>query len=551
MKGKLLERIILIISLLLNVVFLLLVFGQLDEHEYNIYIWSDTLYLPSIFKDLFIDHTGFGTWNLNGAPNFFPDMPLYFIINAFTKNIIVALFTFSLIQYLYLLLFSWLFLKAFFPKIPLYSISLGFLLMLLFFFITTIKNNFVVTFYIISVSFHLSAYILTLVCAWQSALYFRNGKNKNLIIYAIIAFLAALSDKLFIVIFSIPALSWLFLLSKKEYRKKLLVFFSASVITVIAAIVSYNIINLSKALEFISTSGKTFQFNNILDSYRIMFDQHWHYISNFDVRGITDLLALASFMATIYLLFRKRKLIFSKAEIEKNDFLELCYLLFFAGSVFLTFNAPAINGYYVGWAILRFNIYAIYLSILNFSFLAFVLVRYNAKFKNMIVIPVLVLLILFSVAHASSYTIKTKPVKGLRDFFHYQPRWVNEIDSVCQTKDVHYGVADYANAKHFTMFSKYNNRIYSVHFNLCPWHHVTNEDWFYGGEKGKFSKPEFRFVITQRLDSSELKKKLVGHIIDTVVLKRQQVDVIITDPFIFERGTKNLIFLKNTVPINK
>jgi hypothetical protein len=551
MKKQLFEKIIFFITILLNIFFLLLVFGQFDEHETNIYIWSDTLYLPSIFKDLFVDGTGFGTWNLNGAPNFFPDMPLYFIINAFTDNFIIALFTFSLIQYLYLMLFSYLFIKAFFSKIPLYSISLGFLLMLLFFYITTIKNNFVVTFYIVSVSFHLSAYILTLVCAWQAALYFKSGKNKNLIIYALVAFLAALSDKLFLVIFSIPSLLWLILLTKKTYRKTIVIFISVSVVTVVLSITTYNLINLSKAVSFITTSGKTFQFGNTIDSYRVMFDQHWHYIKNLDTRGLTDVLALISFIISVILLISKRKILFSRSEISSSEFLELCYLLFFVGSVFLTFNAPAINGYYVGWAILRFNIYAIYLAILNFSFLSYVLIRYRNEAKRIILVPAVVLLICFALVHGILYGIKIKPVKGLSNFFSYCPEWVNDIDSACVANNLNYGISDYVFAKHFTMFSKQNKRIYSVHSNLRPWHHVTNEDWFYGGKKGKYSKPEFSFVILEKLDTNIVREKFTGHILDTIELKKHNLHLLITDPFIFERETKNIIYLPDSVVVVK
>lgn len=546
MNNRLLNRIILFASFILNVLFIFLVFGQLDKHEINIYIWSDTLYLPSIFKDLFIDGTGFGTWNLNGAPNFFPDMLLYFIINAFTDNFIVALFTFSLIQYTYLLLFSYLFIKAFFPKMPLYIASVGLLLMLLFLFITTLTNNFIYTFLLVSVSFHLSAYILTLVCAWLSAMYFRTGKKKNIIAFAILGFLAVLSDKLFMIIFTIPSLLWLVFIFRKEYRKRLIIFFSVSALSVFLAITTYNLLNTSSFLSFIPISGKTFQFSNLISSYQVMLGQHGTYLKLLDTRGLVDILALVSFVVFVWALIIKRKQLFSRKEITINNFLEICFLLFVVGSAFLTFNMPAINGYYVSWALLRYNVYALILLILGYSYLSFLLARNYEKSVRYIILPFIFLFIGFTLVHGISYARKIKPVKGMHQFTHFSPEWVQAIDSVCAEYHVQYGLSEYVYAKHFTMFSKHNNRIYAVYQNLRPWHHVTNEDWFYGSHKGKFAKPEFRFIVTTNLDRDGAAKKFKDHVLDTVSIKKHDLELWITEPFVLERGTKNILFLNDS-----
>ncbi|MBN1988939.1 MAG: hypothetical protein JW783_06080 [Bacteroidales bacterium] len=46
-----------ILSLLLIVLFSLLVFSVLTPQQVSVYINSDTLYLPSIFRDIFVDGT--------------------------------------------------------------------------------------------------------------------------------------------------------------------------------------------------------------------------------------------------------------------------------------------------------------------------------------------------------------------------------------------------------------------------------------------------------------------------------------------------------------
>src|SRR5688500_14544520 len=85
----------------------------------NIFLCSDTLYLPSIYKDLFIDKNDFAGWHLNPAPNFFPDMVFYFLLMFISGDFIVSSFIFSIVQYLVIAL---LFIKIFRTIFPAASI---------------------------------------------------------------------------------------------------------------------------------------------------------------------------------------------------------------------------------------------------------------------------------------------------------------------------------------------------------------------------------------------------------------------------------------------
>jgi len=542
MKKYLSDKIIFILTCLLSIVFVFIVFGNLDEKQIYVYLNSDTLYLPSIFKDLFIDGSTFEVWHLNGAPNFFPDMLFFFIIHLFTSNFILALFIFSLFQYCMILIFAYLFLKSCFPKIPLYTLSLGFLLMLFFFFVTTINKDFTHTFYLVSVSYHTSIFTMSLVCGWLISMYLRKEETKQLLLYGIFAYLATLSDKLFLVIFIIPTIFWLVFIIKKENRKKIIIFAVVNVIIVFLAITTYNLIRNSDAIAIISTSGKTLQLENIGSSYKIMLNHHWTYIKCADMRGLIDILALISFLITTILLFRKVRKIFSKTKITNQEYIESCYLIFIVLSTIITFNVPAINGYYTSWAILRYNVYILYLNILNYIYLAYLISNNYQRLVKFIIRPLVVVLLLFSLGHGILYAINTRSIKGLKSFIYYYPEWVKELDEVCEKNKLQYGVSDYWLAKYITMFSKKNLRVYSVHHNLRPWHHVMNEDWYYGGEKGKFANPEFRFVIANSLDTLSLRQKLNNHIVDTLYLTVNDLEILVTQPFIFEKGTKDLIY---------
>ena len=66
---------------------LLVVFSSFNDSAYNFFFNSDTLYLPSVYKDLFIDGYGIKGWELNPSPNFFPDMSVYFLLSYFIGDL--------------------------------------------------------------------------------------------------------------------------------------------------------------------------------------------------------------------------------------------------------------------------------------------------------------------------------------------------------------------------------------------------------------------------------------------------------------------------------
>ncbi|MEO1254360.1 MAG: hypothetical protein AAFY41_05680, partial [Bacteroidota bacterium] len=59
---------------------------------------GDSLYLPALFKDVFSADGSFFDWHFPGAPYFFPDMGLSFLVQAFVKNTYFSTLIYSLLQ---------------------------------------------------------------------------------------------------------------------------------------------------------------------------------------------------------------------------------------------------------------------------------------------------------------------------------------------------------------------------------------------------------------------------------------------------------------------
>ena len=83
-------------STFFNTIFILFALSLLNEDGLGVLINSDSLYLPSIYQDITEFGHSLNGWNLNPAPNFFPDMLLYGFIAMFGNNFIVSIVVFAI-----------------------------------------------------------------------------------------------------------------------------------------------------------------------------------------------------------------------------------------------------------------------------------------------------------------------------------------------------------------------------------------------------------------------------------------------------------------------
>ena len=59
---------------------------------------SDSLYLASLYRDVFIDRIALSGWRTQPAPSFFPDLPVYFLLRALTASPVAALSAYALTE---------------------------------------------------------------------------------------------------------------------------------------------------------------------------------------------------------------------------------------------------------------------------------------------------------------------------------------------------------------------------------------------------------------------------------------------------------------------
>lgn len=75
-------------------------FFAAGERELGFFFSSDSLYLPSIYRDIFQEGGHLRQWSLNAAPNFFPDMGIFFMTEGLTESFLSATYIFPMVQFI-------------------------------------------------------------------------------------------------------------------------------------------------------------------------------------------------------------------------------------------------------------------------------------------------------------------------------------------------------------------------------------------------------------------------------------------------------------------
>ncbi len=523
-----------ILSLLLIVLFSLLVFATLTPQQVSVYINSDTLYLPSIFRDIFIDSSGLKGWNLNAAPNFFPDFLIYSAINFVFTDFRVAALIYSLLQILIIALLFNAILKALSKDVGYAHLTVTNLLLLLFPLSALISGDFIFTFYIYSISYHTGAFIMAMVSLLITLRALNMQGKWNLMLLAISVFLGVFNDKLFIPAFVFPLVAvipYLFDNEKRAIARQLLI--TTISFTVISLVAFWGIKKLG-FISIISTDWKMFNFSNIIPSFNVMFTQYANYIKNGTVSGVVIILTLFVFIVLSAYLFPILRQIHrdvkgrSRVRLSTQNAFAL-FAWFFIPVVVFT---PVINGNYFSPAILRFNIHAYYFGVLLTGFLLFLLFRNRKGVANLSGVSVVIALVLL----VSIYN-KRKTDVSLQPLLGYYPERIACIDSVALETQCKYGIATYWDAKLTTMLSKQGVRLYHVFPDLKIWYHVTNKNWYYKQGKGIHANPKFRLIVMNGFDSTKV-VQVLGRPLEILTFPEVGTEVWLMNEFEFDVETR-------------
>jgi hypothetical protein len=451
---------ILLVMLLVAVAGILL-FSLLPERQ-AMYLFenSDALYMPALYQDLFVHRSGLSVWHLNGAPNFFPEMLLFFPLMAVLKSTSLTIMVYGVVQMLLIMFLMDRFLHLAdmqISKITRYLVLLSFLL-------------------------------------------FQKGKKKS---YLVLITLAGL--------------------------------------TTLLALFIYRMMNFLPAIDMISTGTKMFQFDQIPKAMGNFLHHMKSVIIEYPIQRLLLLATLLFILGAPVFLIRHLSLYLAR---KLNPGMDNSYALILYLSLFvlLILFTPIINGYYVGRSLIRYNYAALVIGAAGFVYLAAVLLSsYKAPrwFKKYFTraCTTLLLAILLMVG------VKNQALKGLRNYVNHYPESVRVLDELKREHGLAYGLSGYWQAKHSTMFSRNNLRLYAVsNGSFKPSYHVTNENWFHDGGKGSHANPVFNFLETSAFNDTEKLKELFGKHIDTLYDQNDLLVIKVPD-FKMERESREIYLL--------
>lgn len=513
-----------------------------DTTEIRTYFNSDTLYLPSLFQDIFVHHTGIADWHLNAAPNFFPDMLLYFLLMSFLKKTALTSMVYSIIQVLILLVLINCSVKILTPGISyaeLLLINFTFLLILI---SPVCGEGNLIPAQVLLPAYHCGFFINSLLSFVLMFRYIQTGKRWMLLVLGLLVVVAVISDRLYIVGFIFPALavSIMSMIRRSRERRYLWVMLLA-ILTTLLGLFLFRMLKVATSVHIIGTSWKMFNFENIAGSFQVLLNHMKAVIIQYPVQRWLIFLMLFFMIGGLAILaVRVRK--FLKDELEegaKDHYLLVLFMWTFVMAVFFT---PVINGSYVGQAIIRYNFAGLVMGSVGSAFL---LVRWlsgspplrkGLSWGVLLIMAGLIGLTVWKSIHHQLF-------RGIDSFVNHYPGLSRIMDQLQEEQGLTYGIANYWQAKNTTIFSRNDVRLYAVSDGTFrPSYHVTNENWYHTGGKGKHANPVFNYIVTDGFRQTDKLDELFGQQMDTIY-NREGHTVVKVPPYQFERESREIYLM--------
>ena len=482
---------------------------SLEKHFFN----SDTFYLPSIYQDLFRNQNNYSDFNYNPAPNFFPDMGVYFLLmKLFNGDFKWASFVFSILQVSVIFIVLKKIAAVLSVNKTLFFVGLG--LLLLFFLPSIVNNDFLFTFYFLINSYHLGSFIMALLLMLLVYKGLSVFSWINLSSIVLLLTLSYVSDKSIVMNFSIPTLSALLLARLACKEERFAHFWSVFLAVLIGTFIGWLVLLLNSQFGWLQLEGTpiSFDLEAVLNSITYFYTQTVNYLLEFSFVSLIVFIAILSYCSYLVLILKAQK--YKIHFIDIYLFLTISFILF----------TPVLLGKITGLDSIRYNYHALILLVFIFPFLINRLFPFGeSKYLNTITIVSFALALVFFGTRINSI--------GFSNYLNLYPQEVSSLDAAVNELGLKNGLATYWKAKKTTQFSKQNLKVYSIHDDLKVYRHVSNDTWYYDDVRNKGQRPVFNFFIN---DDDLLKAKVEALFSSVeVIILSETLTILKTSEFTF------------------
>ena len=462
-------------------------FGDIDA-----FFSSDAMYLPALYRDFFQDGYTLNGWQLNQAPNFFPDMLLFFILNGLSGNFVTAIFSYSVIQYFSIIFILYLIYKQLKPNLHPSTFTPAIFLFSSFLFLYFLDQNWWFSSLLNHNAFHNSAFIMALLCIWLFCKYLNTKSSKCLTLISIISILCGASDKLFFICFTIPVALVVIVLYffNKDWKimvRLLIVLAICTIVAVVLWIFFKNNPYFSLTRPYGNITSEY-----IKDSWLTFSKQLYGYLTRLSFVLVLTYFMILSYIVAVIHFFTKAYILIKEKKSADTFFAFELWVLVFSPAVFF---APILAGSYDNVVSIRYSYFPYLLLPFNLVLLSSNWLNNKRLFKVVLNSSLSLLILGYLWIH---YPIQELG-KGLKHYFNFYPERARIIDGCFSDSDDRtqkYGIIDdYWAARQVTMFSKKGIRLYCTFAGGDPWLHAANKHWFTDNDKGKHAHCEFTFLL--------------------------------------------------------
>lgn len=439
---------------------------------------SDTLYLPALYQDLFTNYDISG-WKLTPTPYFFPDMVIYFLLNALTNNFHLAIAAYGVLQSL-LFMASLLILsnQLFGFRKVVHSL---FLVVGAIFFLLLSTGNYYTFLFILQSAHHFSVLLIMPVAFTLVLQIIANHSNttSSTWLLVVLSILAIASDIIYAIQFLIPVMGSIFflaLLSIIPFRRMMLLNFLLASSILGGTVLNKIIIRYEDISHYTEITQKRITESGL--NFLV-------WLKDFSASYLFLSLLWISFMfLVIWLLISFLKKLFShKQTINTNLLLTNAFFLLV---VVTSLTVVLVSGNFEASPSVRYLIPVLIIPIF-FGWPFFIagtnsLLTILEKHYGMFALSVVLCLTPF-------FIVPVQRISALSELSDYRPSFVRCLDEKTRQKEIRNGLAHYWQAKYSSLLSKNNLHIVQVDPYLSPYHWINNLNWY---------QADFEFVIIDK-----------------------------------------------------
>lgn len=511
--SKLIKSYPLPLAFLALVSMIALALGLGDNESFQkLFLNSDTMYLPSIYRDLITDHGAFEKWSFNAAPNLYPDFLIFSGLMSVLNDTISTTIAFGILQYLLFVFLTGNIVHSAIKPLSIDQKALGIIITSLPFLALIFNHDMEFAFQLLSNAYHLGASISTLIAIRIFIQIFNKNQWWWWPLFLIHATLAGTNDKLFWIQCLVPFFGLgILLIFQKKFRIVIPLF-----LAIIAAFIMANMyINYHKepAYPTIERAFREYAFSYTKESAIQFFN---------DIKMVFGLLHMKTVFFFVSLLFGLISIfIILKEKLKIQKSATVIYFLI-STSTFLTVAAPILNGNYTGY---EHNRYFIGALLISFLVCVFVIVLKLKTEKIIRVVSVLSASVIISCFIINFSHFKEK--------IYLYPSFAREVDILIEKHGLKQGVSTYWNAKSHEYLCKNDIRIVAVFPDVFPYLHANSRAWYFNENQN------FNFVI---IDNDEHLQQLQNIFPNgTQVVQEGNTRILLTPSFTFDSLSAQLV----------